>query len=139
MAEMTVTVAAAKSTLRTCPGARRAAVLGRWMPLAPAAPANLKLFSPAVRVPRATSPAAVEDGSNTDIVPIPKVIIDQDSDPDATIVEITLGDRLGDLLDTHDLINISHSPTCTTEYDIFFLLEAYHPVTTLTLFFLLLL
>uniref|UniRef100_A0A804PBC5 ACT domain-containing protein ACR n=1 Tax=Zea mays TaxID=4577 RepID=A0A804PBC5_MAIZE len=100
MAEMTVTVAAAKSTLRTCPGARRAAVLGRWMPLAPAAPANLKLFSPAVRVPRATSPAAVEDGSNTDIVPIPKVIIDQDSDPDATIVEITLGDRLGDLLDT---------------------------------------
>lgn len=100
MAEMTVTVAAAKSTLRTCPGARRAAVLGRWMPLAPAAPANLRLSSPAVRVPRATSPAAVEDGSNTDIVPIPKVIIDQDSDPDATIVEITLGDRLGDLLDT---------------------------------------
>lgn len=100
MAEMTVTVAAAKGTLRTCPGARRAAVLGRWMPLAPAAPANLRLFSPAVRVPRATSPAAVEDGSNTDIVPIPKVIIDQDSDPDATIVEITLGDRLGDLLDT---------------------------------------
>lgn len=39
---MTVTVAAAKGTLRTCPGARRAAVLGRWMPLAPAAPANLR-------------------------------------------------------------------------------------------------
>jgi UTP:GlnB (protein PII) uridylyltransferase len=53
-----------------------------------------------VRVPRATSPAAVEDGSNTDTDPIPKVIIDQDSDPDATIVEVTLGDRLGDLVDT---------------------------------------
>lgn len=104
---MAVTVAAANGNLRTCPGVsptapggRRAAVLGQWRPLTPAAPANLRLSSPAVRVPRATSPAAVEDGSNTDIVPIPKVIIDQDSDPDATIVEITLGDRLGDLLDT---------------------------------------
>ncbi|CAI9113797.1 OLC1v1014477C1 [Oldenlandia corymbosa var. corymbosa] len=36
----------------------------------------------------------------TDEVPIPKVIIDQDSDPDATLVEITFGDRLGALLDT---------------------------------------
>lgn len=36
----------------------------------------------------------------TDEVPIPKVIIDQDSDPDATLVEITFGDRLGSLLDT---------------------------------------
>ncbi|XP_066385422.1 ACT domain-containing protein DS12, chloroplastic-like [Miscanthus floridulus] len=104
MAEMAVTVAAANGTLRTCsgvsptaPGGRRAAVLGWWRPLAPA---NLRLSSPAVRVPRATSAAAVEDWSNTDIVPIPKVIIDQDSDPDATIVEITLGDRLGELLDT---------------------------------------
>ncbi|CAD6212568.1 unnamed protein product [Miscanthus lutarioriparius] len=101
---MAVTVAAANGTLRTCsgvsptaPGGRRAAVLGRCRPLAPA---NLRLSSPAVRVPRATSAAAVEDWSNTDIVPIPKVIIDQDSDPDATIVEITLGDRLGELLDT---------------------------------------
>lgn len=104
MAEMAVTVAAANGTLRTCsgvsptaPAGRHAAVIGRWRPLAPA---NLRLTSPAVRVPRAASAAAVEDWSNTDIVPIPKVIIDQDSDPDATIVEITLGDRLGELLDT---------------------------------------
>ena len=42
------------------------------------------------------------DGSfhDTDTVPTPKVIIDQDSDPDATVVEITFGDRLGALLDT---------------------------------------
>ncbi|XP_062196097.1 ACT domain-containing protein DS12, chloroplastic-like isoform X2 [Phragmites australis] len=107
MAEMAVTVAAAAGTLRPCtgvsqaaPGGRRAVGLALWRPLAPAAPAKLRLSSPAVRVPRAASPAAVEDGSNTDTVPIPKVIIDQDSDPDATIVEITLGDRLGDLLDT---------------------------------------
>ncbi|RLN04881.1 ACT domain-containing protein DS12, chloroplastic isoform X4 [Panicum miliaceum] len=102
MAEMAVTVPAAAGTLRPCTGvsARGAAVLGRWRPLALAAPAKLRSSSSAVRVPRATSPAAVEDGSNTDTDPIPKVIIDQDSDPDATIVEVTLGDRLGDLVDT---------------------------------------
>ncbi|WOL13479.1 ACT domain-containing protein DS12, chloroplastic isoform X1 [Canna indica] len=56
----------------------------------------------AVRTPRAAYPTAVEDGSSnkSNIIPIPKVIIDQDSDPDATIVEITFGDRLGALLDT---------------------------------------
>lgn len=36
----------------------------------------------------------------TDTIPIPKVIIDQDSDLDATVVKITFGDRLGALLDT---------------------------------------
>ncbi|KAI8021163.1 ACT domain-containing protein ACR11, partial [Camellia lanceoleosa] len=42
------------------------------------------------------------DGSyqETDTIPTPKVIIDQDTDPDATVVEITFGDRLGALLDT---------------------------------------
>lgn len=55
-----------------------------------------------VIIPQAASPAAVEDGSSsvTDTVPTPKVIIDQDSDADATIVEVTFGDRLGALLDT---------------------------------------
>lgn len=45
---------------------------------------------------------AKQDGSpsEADEVPTPKVIIDQDSDPNATIVEITFGDRLGALLDT---------------------------------------
>ncbi|XP_022716219.1 ACT domain-containing protein ACR11-like isoform X2 [Durio zibethinus] len=55
-------------------------------------------------IQRATpSGTAVEnDGSfhDTDTVPTPKVIIDQDSDPDATVVEITFGNRLGALLDT---------------------------------------
>lgn len=43
-----------------------------------------------------------QGGSNneTDTVPTPKVIVDLDSDPDATVVEITFGDRLGALLDT---------------------------------------
>ncbi|XP_064959782.1 ACT domain-containing protein DS12, chloroplastic-like isoform X1 [Musa acuminata AAA Group] len=56
----------------------------------------------AITAPRAASPKTVEDGNSneTDTVPTPKVIIDQDSDPDATIVEITFGDRLGSLLDT---------------------------------------
>ncbi|KAL5554499.1 hypothetical protein UlMin_041900 [Ulmus minor] len=54
-------------------------------------------------IPLASSSSpTLEDGnySDTDTVPIPKVIIDQDSDPDATVVEITFGDRLGALLDT---------------------------------------
>ncbi|PIA26216.1 hypothetical protein AQUCO_09600044v1 [Aquilegia coerulea] len=52
-------------------------------------------------IPHAST-TATEGGSSseTDTVPTPKVIIDQDSDPDATIVEITFGDRLGALLDT---------------------------------------
>lgn len=43
-----------------------------------------------------------QDGNKgeADIIPTPIVIIDQDSDPDATVVEITFGDRLGALLDT---------------------------------------
>lgn len=43
-----------------------------------------------------------QDGSSqvTAAVPTPKVIIDLDSDPDATVVEVTFGDRLGALLDT---------------------------------------
>ncbi|KAL8456876.1 hypothetical protein ACS0TY_034104 [Phlomoides rotata] len=53
-------------------------------------------------IPKVSASAAVEDGSSqeTDVIPTPSVMIDQDSDPDATIVEITFGDRLGALLDT---------------------------------------
>lgn len=36
----------------------------------------------------------------SDSVPMPIVLIDQDSDPDATIVQVSFGDRLGALLDT---------------------------------------
>lgn len=59
-------------------------------------------LSIAAKIRRAASATAIEDGSTseTDTIPTPKVIIDQDSDPDATIVEITFGDRLGALLDT---------------------------------------
>lgn len=43
-----------------------------------------------------------QEGSpqETSAIPTPKVIIDLDSDPDATVVEVTFGDRLGALLDT---------------------------------------
>ncbi|TKY48015.1 ACT domain-containing protein ACR11 [Spatholobus suberectus] len=54
-------------------------------------------------IPRATTvTGTVEDGNQgeADTIPTPVVIIDQDSDPDATVVEITFGDRLGALLDT---------------------------------------
>ncbi|CAO2823291.1 unnamed protein product [Amaranthus hypochondriacus] len=51
---------------------------------------------------QASLSAAVEDGINpeTEDIPTPKVIIDLDSDPEATVVEITFGHRLGALLDT---------------------------------------
>ncbi|KAK4374678.1 hypothetical protein RND71_005355 [Anisodus tanguticus] len=52
-------------------------------------------------IPKASAATAVEDGSSQETaVPTPKVIIDLDSDPDATVVEVTFGDRLGALLDT---------------------------------------
>ncbi|KAG6680577.1 hypothetical protein I3842_13G048700 [Carya illinoinensis] len=60
------------------------------------------LSSVATITPRASSATAVEDPSHgeTDAIPTPVVIVDQDSDPSATVVEITFGDRLGALLDT---------------------------------------
>ncbi|XP_057986136.1 ACT domain-containing protein DS12, chloroplastic isoform X3 [Hevea brasiliensis] len=53
-------------------------------------------------IPRASPAATIEDENynESDTIPTPKVIIDQDSDPDATVVEITFGDRLGALIDT---------------------------------------
>ncbi|KAJ9567871.1 hypothetical protein OSB04_003837 [Centaurea solstitialis] len=58
-------------------------------------------YSLSTMIPKASA-TAIEDGSyqDTDVVPTPKVVIDQDSDPNATIVEVTFGDRLGALLDT---------------------------------------
>ncbi|KAL2462769.1 ACT domain-containing protein ACR11 [Forsythia ovata] len=55
-----------------------------------------------LNIPKASPTTAVEGESSqeTSTIPTPVVIIDQDSDPDATIVEITFGDRLGALLDT---------------------------------------
>ncbi|XP_011046496.1 PREDICTED: uncharacterized protein DS12 from 2D-PAGE of leaf, chloroplastic-like isoform X1 [Populus euphratica] len=59
-------------------------------------------FSRTIIIPGASSAPTIEDGSQNDTgaIPTPKVIIDQDADPDATVVEITFGDRLGALLDT---------------------------------------
>ncbi|GMI82404.1 ACT domain repeats 11 [Hibiscus trionum] len=64
---------------------------------------SLRLLSPTTGNNPRVAPSATaigNDGSLLDTVPTPKVIIDQDSDPDATVVEITFGDRLGALLDT---------------------------------------
>ncbi|MCO5594091.1 hypothetical protein L7F22_048112 [Adiantum nelumboides] len=40
------------------------------------------------------------ESSDDKALPIPVVIIDQDSDPDATVVELSFGNKLGALLDT---------------------------------------
>lgn len=37
---------------------------------------------------------------DSDPIPMPVVLIDQDSDPVATIVQLSFGDRLGALIDT---------------------------------------
>lgn len=39
-----------------------------------------------------------------DYIPMPIVHIDQDSDPEATIVQLSFGDRLGALIDTVNYI-----------------------------------
>ncbi|MED6216091.1 hypothetical protein PIB30_004577 [Stylosanthes scabra] len=64
-------------------------------------------------IPRAAPVTDLEDGNQgvTDTVPTPIVIIDQDSDPDSTVVEITFGDRLGALLDTHNKFSITKADT----------------------------
>ncbi|KAF8115253.1 hypothetical protein N665_0029s0091 [Sinapis alba] len=45
------------------------------------------------------SPPKMEDDDD-DFVPMPMVLIDQDADPEATIVQLSFGDRLGALIDT---------------------------------------
>lgn len=47
-----------------------------------------------------SSSFSLKSGPDTDYVPMPIVLIDQDTDPDATIVQLSFGDRLGALLDT---------------------------------------
>ncbi|KAF3540316.1 hypothetical protein F2Q69_00020955 [Brassica cretica] len=42
-----------------------------------------------------------------DFVPMPMVLIDQDADPEATIVQLSFGDRLGALIDTVTLYSCS--------------------------------
>ncbi|XP_011076936.1 ACT domain-containing protein ACR12 isoform X1 [Sesamum indicum] len=43
---------------------------------------------------------SLKSEQENDNVPMPIVLIDQDSDPDATIVQVSFGDRLGALVDT---------------------------------------
>ncbi|KAI5070549.1 hypothetical protein GOP47_0015192 [Adiantum capillus-veneris] len=71
--------------------------------------ASLQIKTSTRRVPQqAVSDAAslsqtdVEtfESDEDEVLPTPVVIIDQDSDPDATVVELSFGNRLGALLDT---------------------------------------
>ncbi|KAF9608880.1 hypothetical protein IFM89_011918 [Coptis chinensis] len=39
-------------------------------------------------------------GQEADSIPMPIILIDQDSDYDATIIQLSFGDRLGELIDT---------------------------------------
>ncbi|KAG4998642.1 hypothetical protein JHK82_029438 [Glycine max] len=48
----------------------------------------------------AVGSASLQSGDNPDSVPMPIVLIDQESDSEATIVQLSFGDRLGALLDT---------------------------------------
>ncbi|KAM7467809.1 hypothetical protein LguiB_015371 [Lonicera macranthoides] len=44
--------------------------------------------------------ASLKSEQDADYVPMPMVLIDQDSDSEATIVQVSFGDRLGALIDT---------------------------------------
>ncbi|KAK7269690.1 hypothetical protein RIF29_22424 [Crotalaria pallida] len=48
----------------------------------------------------AVDSTSLKSSDNHDTVPMPMVLIDQDSDSDATIVQLSFGDRLGALIDT---------------------------------------
>ncbi|RDX83394.1 ACT domain-containing protein ACR12 [Mucuna pruriens] len=48
----------------------------------------------------AVGSTSLKSSDNPDTVPMPIVLIDQDSDSEATIVQLSFGDRLGALLDT---------------------------------------
>ncbi|KAJ0235185.1 ACT domain-containing protein ACR12 [Hirschfeldia incana] len=48
----------------------------------------------------ASTPSYPKSEDDEDFVPMPMVLIDQDADPEATIVQLSFGDRLGALIDT---------------------------------------
>ncbi|KAL0708986.1 hypothetical protein Bca4012_015964 [Brassica carinata] len=48
----------------------------------------------------ASTPPYPKSEDDEDFVPMPMVLIDQDADPEATIVQLSFGDRLGALIDT---------------------------------------
>ncbi|KAG4907442.1 hypothetical protein JHK82_056100 [Glycine max] len=50
----------------------------------------------------AVGSASLQSGDNPDSLPMPIVLIDQESDSEATIVQLSFGNRLGALLDTVD-------------------------------------
>ena len=61
---------------------------------------------------------------------MPIVLIDQDSDSDATIVQVSFGDRLGALIDTVK----SPSFVCLSSRFCFFLFQFYYLVSVMQLF-----
>ncbi|XP_071934772.1 uncharacterized protein [Coffea arabica] len=65
-----------------------------------------------------------------DGIPMPNVLIDQDSDSDATIVQVSFGDRLGALIDTVK----SPSFVCLSSRFCFFLCQFYYLVSVMQLF-----
>ncbi|KAK6233796.1 hypothetical protein QUC31_006202 [Theobroma cacao] len=50
--------------------------------------------------PNAVSSTSLKTDQDADYIPMPIVLIDQDSDSEATIVQLSFGDRLGALIDT---------------------------------------
>ncbi|KAL6586290.1 ACT domain-containing protein acr12 [Orobanche minor] len=63
-------------------------------------PLSKPIVNPAVTPRSNLSPKRNKSELENDYVPMPIVLIDQDSDPDATIVQVSFGDRLGALIDT---------------------------------------
>ncbi|CAN6991752.1 unnamed protein product [Brassica oleracea var. botrytis] len=72
------------------------------VPLSTRRLANCRVYASANSTDATTPsyPKLEGDDDEEDLVPKPMVLIDQDADPEATIVQLSFGDRLGALIDT---------------------------------------
>ncbi|KDO44396.1 hypothetical protein CISIN_1g022480mg [Citrus sinensis] len=61
---------------------------------------NRNILFASVNGTNAVSPTPLKSDQDADYIPMPHVLIDQDSNSDATIVQLSFGDRLGALIDT---------------------------------------
>ncbi|KAF9598762.1 hypothetical protein IFM89_031430 [Coptis chinensis] len=61
---------------------------------------NKYVLRASVDSPKTMGSFSSKAGQEADSIPMPIVLIDQDSDSDATIVQLSFGDRLGALIDT---------------------------------------
>ncbi|KAF8046110.1 hypothetical protein N665_4027s0002 [Sinapis alba] len=87
-----------------CLSDRRRKLVQGVMPLSTRSIRNNSIYASINSTDATTTSPKLEDDyeeeEEEDLVPKPMVLIDQDADPEATIVQLSFGDRLGALIDT---------------------------------------